>query len=128
MSDVTKRSVILLAALLAAGTDPAALKDVADKAIAIVQEQETTLEDAQITIDESVKFNLELQEKLEAAKSGIKVLPSIKVGDNTYEAVHGVFVDGKKYSPEEIAENADVAAKLVKGKSSALVLKPEITE
>jgi hypothetical protein len=58
-------------------------------------------------------------DKLSKGNKSIK--PSVKVGDFTYDVIHGVKFNGVVYSAQAIAENADVAAKLVADGSTALV-------
>lgn len=62
-------------------------------------------------------------DKLSKGNKSIK--PSVKVGDVTYDIVHGIKLNGKVYTADEIAANADVAAKLIEGNSSALVVQAE---
>jgi hypothetical protein len=117
------------------------VKAAADLAIAHIKlleaenaEQATELETAGKTVialkDENAKQAdaletaantvIGLQTKIEQLSTGKKIKPSFTFKKDEYEVEHGVNLDNVHYTPEQIAQKADVQKKLVEGGSSAV--------
>jgi hypothetical protein len=115
-------AALLLTALAAAAADPEKLKAVADDAIGLAKDQEAALEEAGTEI-------VTLQQRIEALSTGKKEKPSFTLkGKGDFEVLHGVNYNNKHYTPEEIAENAQVQKALVEGGSTAVSKKEKVTE
>ncbi len=85
-----------------------------DEIAAIIAEKDKQLDSAaDIITEQSGKLDT-------YAKGGKPAAPTVEVDGKKYPIMHGVKLDGTVYTPALIAENADVAKKLVERKSSAL--------
>lgn len=72
------------------------------------------VKDLEAELKDSAAIVTDLKEQLAEASQGKKKGPIVKIGNDTFRIVGGTVIDKKPHSPEDLAADSKLCAKLIK--------------